>query len=192
VGLLYSVYESRHLQRVLPGVNSFELLLKLAQFQVVLIPGGRQNLSSQNFLFQGGEATTSVPPGVLQATPPSPRGPHAPNSGEAKALRRLCAQSGLTPAEVRERRIYRQQLAQAANPPARLDGETRRWLKFSRRVRYYTSAAPWTPEFRAAFIALWERARSFQGKVAGDVAYARFAEVRGFVPLPTPPGTDLP
>lgn len=43
-----------------------------------------------------------------------PQGPHAPNKQEAKALRRICSQTGLRPEEVREHKKYRKELAQAA------------------------------------------------------------------------------
>lgn len=43
-----------------------------------------------------------------------PEGPHAPNKQEAKALRRICSQTGLTAKEVREHKKYRKELAQAA------------------------------------------------------------------------------
>lgn len=44
---------------------------------------------------------------------------HVPNKNEAKALRRICAQTGLTPEQVRQHKKYRQMLAQAAGPQFR-------------------------------------------------------------------------
>jgi hypothetical protein len=44
---------------------------------------------------------------------------HLPNKNEAKTLRRLCAETGLTPDQVRLHKKYRQILAQAAGPQFR-------------------------------------------------------------------------
>lgn len=40
---------------------------------------------------------------------------HIPNKNESKLLRRICAQTGLSPEEVRQHKKYRQQLAEKAN-----------------------------------------------------------------------------
>jgi hypothetical protein len=52
--------------------------------------------------------------------------PHGPNKNEAKALRRICAKTGLGPDQVREHKKYRQELAQAAGPKFRADHEARK------------------------------------------------------------------
>lgn len=44
---------------------------------------------------------------------------HYPNKNEARALRRICAKTGLKPDQVRAIKKYRQELAQAAGPQFR-------------------------------------------------------------------------
>ena len=44
---------------------------------------------------------------------------HYPNKNESRALRRICAQTGLKPDQVRAIKKYRQELAQAAGPQFR-------------------------------------------------------------------------
>jgi hypothetical protein len=44
---------------------------------------------------------------------------HYPNKNEGKALRRICAQTGMTPEQVRGIKKYRQELALAAGPQFR-------------------------------------------------------------------------
>jgi len=53
------------------------------------------------------------PSGVGGDLLPVPAGPHAPNSNEARVLRRLMSQTGLAEAELREHKCYRVALSEA-------------------------------------------------------------------------------
>lgn len=54
---------------------------------------------------------------------------HLPNSGEAKKLRQIMAETGLTEEQIRKVKKYRQQLAKAANvnPKPRMHPLDRKW-----------------------------------------------------------------
>jgi hypothetical protein len=72
--------------------------------------------------------------------------PHAPNKKEAKTLRRIMAQTGLTAEQVWQRKCYRIQLSTASNPR---NGTDRPALMAKRRLRYAAAclALPtWHPE----------------------------------------------
>lgn len=94
-----------------------------------------------------------------------PEGPHAPNKQEAKALRRICSQTGLTPEQVREHKVYRQELAKASksNMPKK-DGLTslekeirRRALKERKSVARETGMSHHNPNFFKVFSERWEK-----------------------------------
>jgi hypothetical protein len=124
-----------------------------------------------------------------------PSGPHAPNKKEAQALRRICARTGLTPTEVRQRKNYRVELAEAAKGTlARTrDGLSRNWRRFAARIRGKTSAPPWSLEYQALFVAEWNQQRAIRlwsgpldwRNLEGAQAYRWYAKLRGFVPVAT-------
>jgi hypothetical protein len=117
-----------------------------------------------------------------------PPGPHAPNKAEARLLRSICAKTGLTPGQVRERKRYRQVLAQAARSStlAKPGAVSREWKLFLARVRGRTQAAPWTAEYKAAFQAVWEATASYSGLrqtsgwTTAEQAYAWLLQSKGY------------
>ncbi len=99
----------------------------------------------------------------IRALPP---GPHAPAKHEAQVLRRLCAQTGLSPDEVRTHATYRRQLsaaAQAQSKPStiRKDPGLRFILQLLKSVQRETALPHWHPGLRAAFAAAWESRTPF-------------------------------
>lgn len=93
-----------------------------------------------------------------------PPGPHAPNKFEAKALRRICSQTGLTPEQVREHKKYRQELAQAANGHVKERGfrsfNEKFYVKSAKRLRKEISTkrglSPFNPLFFRFFEMQWQ------------------------------------
>jgi hypothetical protein len=86
-----------------------------------------------------------------------PPGPHAPNRNESHALRRICAQTGLTEEQVRARHVYRRELAVAARAqgPGRPPGYSRA-RAVRRAVTSETGMHPLHPQFAEAYKRKWE------------------------------------
>jgi hypothetical protein len=112
-----------------------------------------------------------------------PSSEHIPNQREAKALRRLCAQSGLSPEQVRQHKAYRRVLAEAARSAHLPQSTHRLWPSFLKRLRRACNAPVWTPAFREAFEQTWdaERANMSPGHLrlraaalSGKAAYLRY------------------
>ena len=82
-----------------------------------------------------------------------PAGPHVPNKNEAQLLRRLMAQTGLTEAELREHKTYRQQLAQARSARGTKSAEQRYGLRLRKQVLRELKLPKEHPAVKAAFLA---------------------------------------
>lgn len=92
----------------------------------------------------------------LRSLPP---GPHAPAKNEARVLRRICAQTGLSPDQVRQHKKYRVELSQAAKPqPGRSTAE-RCVLRLLKQVQRELALPHWHPELKALFLTKWEQMR---------------------------------
>lgn len=86
-----------------------------------------------------------------------PAGPHAPNRNESRVLRDICSRTGLSEDEVRERKRYRRELAQAAR--AQGSGRHpsfRQALAIRRQVTAETGMHPRHPQFLAVFRVKWD------------------------------------
>lgn len=89
---------------------------------------------------------------------------HIPNKNEARTLRRLCAQTGLTPEQVREHKKYRQLLAEAAGP---------RKLTGPQRNAIFVAQNPW-----ASIQDPVERDKAkFAFEIGMDVKHKKFGKV---------------
>lgn len=98
-----------------------------------------------------------------------PEGPHAPNKREAKALRRICSKTGLTPEQVREHKVYRQELAIEAKSNAQkncLTSEERRIKKFAltqrKQIARTTGLCHHHPDFFEHFERNWLNVRGYR------------------------------
>lgn len=93
-----------------------------------------------------------------------PDGPHAPNKFEAKALRRICSQTGLTPEQVREHKKYRQELAKAAKSASQERGfrsfserfYVKNAIRLRKQISTQTGMSPFHPMFIHIFEAQWK------------------------------------
>ena len=110
---------------------------------------------------------------------PLPAGPHAPAKSEARALRRICASTGLTPEQVRERHTYRVELAQAASVQRRpgcfglSTRDQRMLIQRLKQVQRTVRLAHWQPGLKAAFLANWEQLSGHQRHgMSGEQAFA--------------------
>lgn len=88
-----------------------------------------------------------------------PDGPHAPNRNESRELRKICSQTGLTPAQVRTKEIYRQRLAKASKTE-RIKGHRVKTNRICQTFRIHLMGKlgnlhPLSVEFRKAFIKEW-------------------------------------
>lgn len=100
---------------------------------------------------------------------PVPAGPHAPNSNEARVLRRLMSQTGLSEAELREHKCYRVALSEAQVQRGTKTPVQRAALKVRKRVTQELQLPREHPRVKEAFIAAWP---------------GRFSALyRGFVPV---------
>lgn len=82
-----------------------------------------------------------------------PAGPHAPNKNEGQLLRRLMAQTGLPESELRQRKTYRQQLAQARSARGTKSAEQRYGLHLRKQVLRELKLPKEHPAVKAAFFA---------------------------------------
>lgn len=109
-----------------------------------------------------------------------PSGPHAPNKFEAKALRRICSQTGLTPEQVREHKKYRQELAKAAKGDAQERGfrsfnekfYVKSAIRLRKQISTTTGMSPFHPMFMKIFEEQWIELHGFimKAKVAFNLS----------------------
>ena len=92
-----------------------------------------------------------------------PSGPHAPNSNEAHALRRLMAQTGLTEAQLREHKCYRVQLSEAQKSKGSKTPLQRRALRVRKNVTRELQLPKEHPQVKEAFLVQWLTRARFWG-----------------------------
>jgi ABC-type branched-subunit amino acid transport system substrate-binding protein len=87
---------------------------------------------------------------------PIPPGPHAPNGNEAKVLRRLMAQTGLTESQLREHKCYRVQLSLAQKACGAKNELQRLALRVRKTVTRELQLPREHPQVKEAFVAAWQ------------------------------------
>lgn len=84
-----------------------------------------------------------------------PAGPHAPNSNEARMLRRLMSQTGLSEAALREHKCYRVALSRAQVQQGTKTPVQRAALRVRKQVTQELQLPREHPHVKEAFMAAW-------------------------------------
>ncbi len=112
-----------------------------------------------------------------------PSGPHAPAKNEARVLRRICSQTGLSADQVRAHRKYRVELAQAAKTPPGRSRDERSVLRVLKQVQRELALPHWHPDLKSRFLASCDQLRERSGlwgvpRLDGGTAFALAMQAR--------------
>jgi hypothetical protein len=91
-----------------------------------------------------------------------PVGPHAPAKAEAKQMRRLCAQTGLSPDEIRERKTYRKQLAEVAAAKGSRPASWAKAVRLRKSLQRKLGLEPWQRALAQAFEVAWQQSEELR------------------------------